>query len=585
MTLHYLEPSKIPIYPLGWTPLASVNIYRYLLLHASSIDIIQFPENSGIGYFTLLARHTGIAFQNLKIIVGLHGANVEWSSLLNKKYPTDAYGIQLGYFERRSVELADLVVSPSEYMVDYVRNRGWKIPALSFVIPNIVSGTGLNSTTTKEIEPLNELVFFGRLEERKGIRLFVEAVELLLMADSPHPNLSINKITFLGKDHTDAKTNLQASSLITQALRKLQLESRHPFTFSFLHSYGRAEALNYLKGGGRLTIISPLADNSPSTVLECIEGGIRFVASEVGGIPELIREDDWTKVLFPPTADALVRRIIDTFSSSIPSLPIRPSTSTITAAADWIQLHKWIHNSFPCSPTPVRPSTDPLVTICITHHDRPLLVKQLINSIRRQTYSNYEVILVDDGSESVEAKKYLDQLERESMEERKGWTVRRIANSYLGEARNLGVIDAKGDYLLFLDDDDVLKPHALRTLISVAQKTNASALSTWLDEFTTHIDPLTNSNLPHRRSYWFAGQSLSLGLLTNCFGSGNIFVRRDVFEKVGGFSTLRDVGGEDWEFYMRLAVRGYEQLVVPEELIYVRSDPAGSSMVRSSITS
>ena len=573
--MHYIEPSNIPVYPLGWTPLASINVYRYLLLHASAIDIIQFPENSGIGYFSLLARHTGIAFQRTRMIVGLHGANVEWSSLLNKKYPSDVYDIQLGMFERRSVELADLVVSPSEYMLDYVRSRGWSVPELSYVIPNIVSGNG--SAATLSTEPLRELVFFGRLEERKGIRLFVEAVELLLVADSPYANLPIDKITFLGKDHTDVKTNLEASSLITQALRKLQSQSRRPFSFSFIHSYDRSKALSYLGEGGRLAIIPPLADNSPSTVLECIQGGIKFIASEVGGLPELVHEEDRVRVLFPPRADALAARIIDIFSS--PSTPVRASPPTTTAASDWIQLHKWIHNSFPSPPT--LPPTNPLVTICITHHDRPLLVAQLINSIRRQSYMNFEVILVDDGSKPAAAKDYIDALEVEFGSDGKRWRVRRIENSYLGEARNRGVADAKGEYLLFLDDDDVLKPHALQTLIAAAHKTNASALSTWLDEFTTDIDPLTSLDLPRRRSYWFAGQSLSLGVFSNCFGSGNIFVKRSVFEQVGGFSTLRDVGGEDWEFYMKLATRGHEQLVVPEELIYVRSDPDGSSMVRS----
>jgi hypothetical protein len=56
-------------------------------------------------------------------------------------------------------------------------------------------------------------------------------------------------------------------------------------------------------------------------------------------------------------------------------------------------------------------------------------------------------------------------------------------------------------------------------------------------------------------------------------------VSKTAFEQVGGFSTFRDVGGEDWEFYVRIALAGLQQLVVPQELIYTRSDPSRDSMV------
>jgi hypothetical protein len=72
---------------------------------------------------------------------------------------------------------------------------------------------------------------------------------------------------------------------------------------------------------------------------------------------------------------------------------------------------------------------------------------------------------------------------------------------------------------------------------------------------------------------------VAAGAFYNCFGSGNIFVKRTAFDAIGGFSTYRDLGGEDWEFWMRLALGGHTQLVVPEELIFARSDMSRWSMV------
>ncbi|GAA5910398.1 uncharacterized protein JCM6883_002993 [Sporobolomyces salmoneus] len=587
--LEFVEPEAQPFWPQAWTPTASLRVWNFLKHTDGDYDVVHFPDNTGIGYFTALGKHEGLALRQSRIVVGLHGADVEWAAMLNKRYPQDRYAVELGVFEQKTAEYADVVVAPSDYMLEYVRSRGWQLPESALVIPNIVklpSSSLLSSSSPSA--PINEIVFFGRLEERKGTRLLINTLETLYSSGRLSPS-SLAKVTFLGRDQPDVKTQMEASALLGEALLSIKEHTNATFEYDFLTTFDRDEALAYLRGPGRLAVLPSLADNSPSTVLECISHGIRFVASDVGGVPELVHEADHDRVLFKPLISSFSDKLLLSLDSPPTSSlsPIRPSPSTQTAARDWINLHHWLA-ALPFASDPALSRSSPLVTICITHYERPHLISQLLDSLLLQTYSNFEVILVDDGSKSPAALTRLDELDSiyfhnsTLLANRPQWTSFRSDNSYLGEARNKAAAKAKGEWLLFLDDDDVLKPHALKTLVDVASRTQASALSTWLDEFATDINPLaprtSTEELPHRRTYWFLGQELGAGLLLNCFGSGNIFVTRLAFDNIGGFSTYREVGGEDWEFYTRLALSGKKQLVVPEELIFVRSDPSRDSM-------
>lgn len=636
ISLRFVEKEPQPFFPQAWTPVAAMRVWRYLRSRDGSFDIVHLPDNTGIGYFASLGKFGGLALRETKLVVGLHGADVEWAAMLNKRYPIDKYAIELGVFERRTAEWADAVVAPSEYILEYARQRGWRIPEeKALVIPNIVSVPAIAPTPTirgrqvhlgsvpSHVEPIQELVFFGRLEERKGVRLLVSVLESLYAAEPLAPEVaSIEKITFLGRDQTHLATRSSISTLIKGALDAILQYTNATFSYEFLTTYDRDEALAYLADPSRLALLPALADNSPSTVLECIAHDIRFLASNIGGISELVHPGDRDRATFAPLVKPFAAKLLETLENlqTKPWTPVRAADETQSAARDWVAFHHWLAEQ-PVAQPSVRPSArlaqNPLISVCITHYERPHLVPQLLDALLRQSYTNFEVILVDDGSTKPDTIRSLEDLSARYFSNssllptgRPSWHFFRIPNSYLGAARNRAAQHARGTFLLFLDDDDVLKPHALSTLVAVANRTGAAALSTWLDEFATDINPLEprddGRELPHRRTYWFLGQELGAGLMSNAYGSGNIFVHRRAWDRLstsmhrgandtqlgaqGAFSTYREVGGEDWEFWTRLALEEAKEVsegregelkhyVVPEELIFVRSDPARASMV------
>src|SRR4029079_13237891 len=66
------------------------------------------------------------------------------------------------------------------------------------------------------------------------------------------------------------------------------------------------------------------------------------------------------------------------------------------------------------------------------------------------------------------------------------------------------------------------------------------------------------------------GDALSLGVFTNCFGDSNCFIRRRVFEALGGFTEDYGIGLDDQEFFARAILRGFKLRVVPEALYWYR---------------
>ena len=110
------------------------------------------------------------------------------------------------------------------------------------------------------------------------------------------------------------------------------------------------------------------------------------------------------------------------------------------------------------------------VILPVKNGDLPLLTRAL-SSVTDQSYSHFEVILVDDGSEE-DYGKALDQLIKGDCR----FHLFHIAASGVSYARNYGIMQAKGDIITFLDSDDVLNPFCFQEALSVFESTDADAL-------------------------------------------------------------------------------------------------------------
>ncbi|MEL5849908.1 MAG: glycosyltransferase, partial [Candidatus Igneacidithiobacillus chanchocoensis] len=329
----------------------------------------------------------------------------------------------------------------------------------------------------------------------------------------------------------------------------------------------RDEALTELAQRGTLAVIPSLTENSPYTVLECLTRGIVLLASRVGGIPEMLAQSDHATHLFDPNPRALAQALHLALEEGMHSASLAWNPAEVERRwQDFLQDKARVvkQNRIKLHSK----AGSPLVSICLVHYNRPHLLAQVLDSLRAQTYRNFEVVLVDDGSPGEAAQRYLDAIQSEFHGH--GWQIIRQPNSYLGTARNHAAQAARGDYLLFMDDDNVALPYMLEHFVQAAESSGADILTCVNMPFTGDRVP----PLPER--IWVPlGGAAGAGLYRNAFGDANALWKRSAFEHIGGYTTDYGVGHEDWELFSDAVLAGLRLEVVPEPLYWYRVNPQG----------
>ena len=200
--------------------------------------------------------------------------------------------------------------------------------------------------------------------------------------------------------------------------------------------------------------------------------------------------------------------------------------------------------------------TTPAVSIVIPCHNGGRFLDDLLASLAAQTFRDFEIIIVNDGSTEPLTLRKLDEL-------RSSVHVVDQENRYLAGARNTGFYAARAEFVLPLDCDDMLEPDYLAVAVAALK-----AAPDGVGFVFTHmrlVGALTG--VLHNRFDRF--DQLFLNRLPYC-----LLMRKSAWAAANGYDeTMRD-GMEDWEFNIRLAAAGYKGLEIPKPLfVYnVRAD-------------
>ena len=405
-------------------------------------------------------------------------------------------------------------------------------------------------------EAVSEIVFFGRLEDRKGIEVFVGALNALDPRD-----LQGRRLAFLGREDTWTATRVRRSLSpgVHEAVDGLEFHT----------GLAQQEALQRLSQYGTLAVMPSLTDNSPCVIYECMEQDVSFITSDAGGGPELIHPADRDRVLFPPTPAGLASALTRILQSDEAPPKARPSFAAAELHARWRDILEYDFG------TVSLPTSAPTVSVVVTHYERPELVQHCLDGLRRQTYAGLEVIVVDDGSPSNEAELALAALEVDEWP----WPFRviRQQNQYLGAARNTGWRVATGDFVAFLDDDDVPYDSFVESLVRAQRSSGADVVTCGMRFFHRPTGP---PGADKDDLMWlYIGEPRELGVVQNQYGGSCSLWRKDLLERLGGFHEQHGVTYEDWELLARASLQGASVVSVPEALMWYRID--SGSMIRT----
>ncbi|BAY80861.1 family 2 glycosyl transferase [Calothrix parasitica NIES-267] len=208
----------------------------------------------------------------------------------------------------------------------------------------------------------------------------------------------------------------------------------------------------------------------------------------------------------------------------------------------------------------------PKISVVVPAYNSQSTILETIYSVLQQSFSDFELIVIDDGSTD----KTLRLLSTVNDARLKVYS---YPNGGLPAARNRGIVRATGEFISFIDADDLWTPDKLELQLQALQKnTQAGVAYSW-----TICMGNDGSSFHPGISETVQGNVYSKLLVGNFIGSGsNVLIRREAIESVGYFDeSLKSC--EDWDYWMRLAPKWDFVVVSKPQIIYRLSSGAMSS--------
>lgn len=186
-----------------------------------------------------------------------------------------------------------------------------------------------------------------------------------------------------------------------------------------------------------------------------------------------------------------------------------------------------------------------------------------IQTVRQQTYSNWQLCIVDDCSTDERVKKYLETITDENI-----CVEFMKTNGGISEATNRGAELADGDYLILMDNDDELDPRALQLFAEKIAETDADIIYSDQDI----VDCEDNYKEPLYKPDWSPDLILSQMYIGHLLG-----FRKKLFDQVGGFRSGFN-GSQDYDLFLRISELTDAIEHIPEILYHWRAIPSSTAM-------
>lgn len=318
--------------------------------------------------------------------------------------------------------------------------------------------------------------------------------------------------------------------------------------------------------------------------LEALAAGVPVVGFDYGGQSEIIEhgKDGW---LVPPgdingLADG-IRWALANRSEITPAAQAKAAKYTWQNAAE--MYHSLFERTlnrrrqwFPENTSAGRP---PKVSVVVTAYKLEDYLPDTLDSVLRQTSDDWECLVVDDASPD----RCGEIADRYAAKDARFKVIHNRTNQYLAGARNTAIRQARGEYILPLDADDMIAPETLVNLATALDQDRTIHIAYGNVRFfeadgkTPSDYSSWNPNLEKGRSGWplpfvYENQAKGMNYLPYCS-----MYRREVWEYTGGYRT-RNRTAEDADFWLRVSSYGFQPKMVTEaDTLLYRNRPGSMS--------
>ena len=502
----------------------SYHAYRWLAAHLRRLSaeggvVVHVQDNAGLGYFISQAHTLRLLPRPVTLVLGSHAPHL-WERTANAAADINGEDMELDWMERSTAASVDWLVSPSRYILGWMAEQGWTYPPHVAVQPNLLpqlpSAEQIDQRARDLLEfrtrqPLQEIVFFGRLELRKGLFLFLDALQLLFADEWSDPEemtrWSAGKllVSFLGPDTRSEHAGAQWTSHVVRArCRDIFEPLRDTLDVRcVLHTnLSRHASLSYLDRHLQpppLVVIASPIDNSPYTVLECLTLGVPFLAAAVGGIPELVHRDmqphDAQQHLFEPTPLQLAAKLRDVAMRGLIWLPMMNRADDERAWREWHHALPRAADALAAHTIPSADESRPALAVCIVYPGSLGKLRALHSAVLEQrTIDAYDVQLIvvrlphdsvdsADGSGADDNTSVTIRSELNAVRASRGWSTLLLSIPAVNFAGGLSywqwtASQVHSDYYLFLNRQHTLYGRTSIELLMRAAVSSGAGLTT-----------------------------------------------------------------------------------------------------------
>ncbi|MEW6108505.1 MAG: glycosyltransferase [Nitrospirota bacterium] len=542
------------------------HIVKDFILKDGKPDVIEAQEYLGIAYYLLQYKHLQYDWcKNITVLITMHSPAflyLEYNHVPTYKYPN----YWIGEMERFCIQAADVVISPSQFLLTEVEKRFNCSHSNFYIVPNpyeLKERREEDQVTVKQ----EDIIFFGKLSAQKGtfhlLRYFKELWEN-----------GFSEALYLvgGQDivyHPEGKTmgdivRKKYKGFIAKGILKLEKQ------------ISPAEISRRL-ASAKVVIVPSTVDNLPYVVMEMMSLGLVVLVSKQGGQAEIITDGTDGFIFDHEQPDSFVtqlnrilkltdaqraaigtnaiKRIRDNYSSQ---KIYKEKVSVIEATWQRLQARKLFPFIRPAAnqadviPVP----RNGLLSVVIPYYNMGKYIDETIASVKNSEAVHKEIIIVNDGSTEEESLAKLLPYRNDLF-----ITVLDVPNQGLASARNIGAEKAEGQYLAFLDADDKIAPDYYKKSINVLEQyDNVHFVGAWTQYFedSNKVWPTFTPEPP-------------LILFHNLVNSSSLVYKRSSFLAAGKNDKAMPFPGlEDYDSVIAMQSKGLNGVVLPEILFYYR---------------
>jgi glycosyltransferase involved in cell wall biosynthesis len=544
-------------------------VYTYLFDRLSDGVAPALPDRTALVYtIDQGAMGVGLARQrrlSLKrqppgLVTVLLGG-LEWSDQARLRRPGSLEAIAIDFSERYVAKHSDAVIAPTHHIRQWVVDHGWDLPPDEYVhILNHPYTTAALLDGGPAAERFRRVVLVGGRDPQASCDLLVAA----LLALTGRPCLDGLEELVLADGIPGMEDGPAAQRLAAELeVRVTVADTSDPEAF-------RIQLASWAPDS--LAVMPSRLENLSYAAIEALSiPGLALLCSDGGGSAEAFGRA--TDGLFEPFAPSLAHTL-ERWLMRGPGgdASLRPGYDAEAANRAWLEIHASLLERFRrMSRSPAAPPT-PAIDVCIPYYNLGRYLPLTLESLERQTYANFTVIVVDDGSTDEDARQVFDAMRARYAD--RGWRFETSPNRGLGAARNLAASLGESEVIIFVDADDYAAPSLLERYVEALAASGDDAMSCRNYVFEGDGSPLRadGSPVPAREIYAPLGNCPEYAMVQNCFGGANLAILRSAFERVGGYEghLSRNLDMEDRDLWTRLSLGGYRFDVIPECLFYYR---------------